>query len=183
MKSKHPNGFTLIELLVVIAIIGLLATIAVVALNSARTDARNVKRKADLSQIANALEIYYDRYGRYPDNSTATGYGEEDITNIYGFNWDLSCLEGGSKDVFLSPLTQTGIMATTPNDPLYRMTPLLCYGYTSISYPSGSALKGYYLISYLEGNAASGKNDCPILVGLGLPQQFICYHQGDMLPL
>ncbi|MFA6525605.1 MAG: type II secretion system protein [Patescibacteria group bacterium] len=180
MKLKRPNGFTLIELLVVIAIIGLLATIAVVALSSARTDARNAKRKADISQIANALEIYYDRYGRYPDNSTATGYGEEDITNINGFNWDLSCLEGGSKDAFITSLTQAGIMAVTPNDPIYRVTPFLCYGYTSVGYPAGNALKGYYLISYLEGSAASGKNDCP---NLGLPAQFICYHQGDMSPL
>ena len=60
------KGFTLIELLVVIAIIGLLATIVLVSLNSARAKARDVKRKGDLHQILLALELYYDAYGTYP---------------------------------------------------------------------------------------------------------------------
>ena len=36
VKDMNKKGFTLIELLVVIAIIGLLSTLAVVALNSAQ---------------------------------------------------------------------------------------------------------------------------------------------------
>lgn len=48
---KGQKGFTLIELLVVIAIIGLLSSLAVVSLNSARKKAYDAQVKSDLSQF------------------------------------------------------------------------------------------------------------------------------------
>ena len=64
--SSRQAGFTLIELLVVIAIIGLLSTVAVVALNSARLKARDAKRIADIKQVQTALELYYNDANGYP---------------------------------------------------------------------------------------------------------------------
>ena len=63
---KKNKGFTLIELLVVIAIVGLLASIVMVSLNSARAKARDAKRAADIKQVALALEMYYDTNNSYP---------------------------------------------------------------------------------------------------------------------
>ncbi|PIS42307.1 MAG: hypothetical protein COT24_04570 [Candidatus Kerfeldbacteria bacterium CG08_land_8_20_14_0_20_40_16] len=63
---RNKKGFTLIELLVVIAIIGLLATIAVVALNSARTSSRDAKRIADVRQVQTGLEMYFNQFASYP---------------------------------------------------------------------------------------------------------------------
>lgn len=60
------RGFTLVELLVVIAIIGLLASVTLASLESARTKARDTKRLADLRQITIALNLFYDDNGRYP---------------------------------------------------------------------------------------------------------------------
>ncbi|MDO8582282.1 MAG: type II secretion system protein [bacterium] len=66
MRSKQ-KGFTLIELLVVIAIIGLLSTLAVVALTSARAKARDAKRISDVKQTQTALELYFaDQGQKYP---------------------------------------------------------------------------------------------------------------------
>jgi type II secretion system protein G len=57
--EQSRKGFTLIELLVVIAIIGILASMALVALSGTRAKARDANRKSDLRSIKAALEVYY----------------------------------------------------------------------------------------------------------------------------
>jgi prepilin-type N-terminal cleavage/methylation domain-containing protein len=71
MKNKgiflnSRGGFTLIELLVVIAIIGLLSSVVLASLSSARAKARDAKRTQDLVQIRTALALYYNDKGTYP---------------------------------------------------------------------------------------------------------------------
>lgn len=76
MKKKTfraSRGFTLIELLVVIAIIGLLSTLAVVALGNARQKSRDAKRVADIKQVQTALELYFADENSYPFDGTAGG--------------------------------------------------------------------------------------------------------------
>ncbi|MFH0856720.1 MAG: prepilin-type N-terminal cleavage/methylation domain-containing protein, partial [bacterium] len=68
----NRKGFTLIELLVVIAIIGLLSTLAVVSLNTARAKARDARRISDVKQIQTALELYYNDKGAYPVRATSS---------------------------------------------------------------------------------------------------------------
>ena len=81
---RKQRGFTLIELLVVIAIIGLLSTLAVVALNNARQKSRDAKRVSDIKQIQTALELYYNDANAYPATlAFGTGsiaYGDPAVT-------------------------------------------------------------------------------------------------------
>src|SRR3989338_11506213 len=77
MRPRHHSGFTLIELLVVIAIIGVLTTIAVVALAAARAKARDTKRVADTHSIFLALELYNDDNGGYPTAVTPIELGAD----------------------------------------------------------------------------------------------------------
>ncbi len=66
LKSSR-KGFTLIELLVVIAIIGLLSSVVLSSLNTARSKGRDARRISDVKQIQLALELYADQnLGRYP---------------------------------------------------------------------------------------------------------------------
>ncbi|MBI4120582.1 MAG: prepilin-type N-terminal cleavage/methylation domain-containing protein [Parcubacteria group bacterium] len=66
-KARYSSaGFTLVELLVVIAIIGVLSSVVLVSLNSARTKARDAKRVADIANVRIALEGYYDANNNYP---------------------------------------------------------------------------------------------------------------------
>ncbi len=124
IKKSLQRGFTLIELLVVIAIIGLLASIVLASLNSARIKGRDARRLSDLKEIQTALELYYSDHNKYIINTTA-------ITDNAGFQTALAALSSG------------GYMSTIPNDPGSNH-------YTYLSTASGSF---YCLGANMEGTA------------------------------
>ncbi|HTE49192.1 MAG TPA: type II secretion system protein [Candidatus Paceibacterota bacterium] len=81
---SNKKGFTLIELLVVVAIIGLLASIVLASLNTARAKARNAKRAQDIKTMQTVLELYRsNNNGNVP---VATGWKCSDCIggNLYG---------------------------------------------------------------------------------------------------
>ncbi len=66
MKINFKNrGFTLIELLVVVAIIGLLSSIAMTSLNSARYKAKDAAVKQGVREFQKLLEMEYNDTGSY----------------------------------------------------------------------------------------------------------------------
>lgn len=82
------RGFTLIELLVVIAIIGLISSIVLASVNSARAKSRDARRMSDLTQIRTALELYYDANGTYPPSGSC-GYDCNGYSTSYNTSdWD-----------------------------------------------------------------------------------------------
>lgn len=71
-KSLKSRGFTLIELMVVIAIIGMLSSVVIASLNSARIKARNVARNSEVEQLRSAFGLGADSNGNLP--SSGGGY-------------------------------------------------------------------------------------------------------------
>ena len=67
--NKRKRGFTLIELLVVVAIIGMLSSIVIASLNSARAKARNASRNEELVQLRTAFVMAASNSNPYPNSS------------------------------------------------------------------------------------------------------------------
>ncbi|MES2225591.1 MAG: type II secretion system protein [Patescibacteria group bacterium] len=84
LRSDSRKGFTLIELLVVIAIIGILSSVVLVSLNTARAKARDAARIADIRQIRSALELYFLTNGKYPIPKDSSGQAG-------GVFWNSAC--------------------------------------------------------------------------------------------
>lgn len=71
--SNSQSGFTLIELLVVIIIIGMISTIILSALDTARSKGRDGSRVQIMRQIQNAIEIKKTNNGSYPTGDYSGG--------------------------------------------------------------------------------------------------------------
>ena len=91
---NRRRGFTLIELLVVIAIIGILATLVVTQLASARVKARNSSAKSDVTEAGKAVEVYKNDENAGNSTIAADIAGVSNATaGLYNFvpNTALSC--------------------------------------------------------------------------------------------
>lgn len=104
MFKRDQKGFTLIELLVVIAIIGLLSTLAVVSLNSAREKARDARREADIKLLNNAIQLYVQENDAAPTGD----FGSDNICDDTEACW----ASGGDFAAALS--TYTAPLVTDP---------------------------------------------------------------------
>ena len=121
MDKRKIKGFTLIELLVVIAIIGLLASIVLVSLNTARQKARDSRRLSDIRQVAIALELYYDN-------------------NNNAYPTVIGCTAANWSGTMATALQTNGYMTVVPLDPMNNAT--YFYAYSSPTPSASYVLKG-----------------------------------------
>jgi len=144
MNTKLNRGFTLIELLVVIAIIGILSSVVLASLNSARQKGRDARRVSDLKQLQLALELMYDAQSqRYPIAITT------------------AALAGVGNPTFVPTY-----ISTMPTDPGSGT-----YGYRSLTSASAACAAdpcpSYVLSATTEGTKPSGSYNTDL--GAGLP--------------
>lgn len=131
--SRHQKhkGFTLIELLVVIAIIGLLSSIVLASLNTARAKARDAQRLSDMRSVVQALELYATDHGNtYPPTATIASSGQCATYN--------ACLDD------VTQLISGKYISQLPSDPRYAMNAL------NYRYCSNSSRTSYVLLMRSE---------------------------------
>ena len=140
------RGFTLVELLVTIGIIGILATVTVVSVGSARAKARDANRLTEIKAIQTALTLYQNEKAKFPDSGGATlilgktqgSYGLLCDTDA-GFQTDKTgCV--------------TYFMTDVPGDPLSKAGSAYEYKYLS-----SDDKKDYTIIFKLESTTGSLK--------------------------
>lgn len=148
--TMNKQGFTLVELLIVMSIIGVLATLIGGNFLSAQIRGRDAQRKSDLKNVAQALEIFFSDYNKYPsDNGSQIGGCQYNPATGDGpaCAWGTGEFSDG----------KTVYMKTVPKDPsggknyLYRIVP-------------GSNNQKYQLFARIENN-----QDPDIVGGLSYP--------------
>lgn len=129
--NKNTRGFTLIELLVVIAIIGVLASVVLASLNSARNKGQIAAIKSNLKNIIPQAELAYDTPGNYSavcgsstdpkvasmltaiTNAGASQncftYNNSGYSDVY-LRWGVSAIKGTSTPIQAYSVSGTGVV-------------------------------------------------------------------------
>jgi prepilin-type N-terminal cleavage/methylation domain-containing protein len=122
--KKSSFGFTFVELMVVVGLIAILAAVVIANLSDSSALSRDAERKADLTNLQTAIELYRNEHGRYPKgcndaNPGIDADGDGDFTND-GDAWsgekgtNFECADGtGRYIVGLAP----EFIKTLPTDP------------------------------------------------------------------
>lgn len=159
MKNK---AFTLIELLVVIAIIGILATVVLSSLGSAREKARDARRQSDLSEIGKALQLWALEYGDMYESLATQNCGFEVQTSYDGayygggfMNSNHSIQTSYAVNSVMECLVNEGYLPSEIHDPIGRVEGNATASNDSHLYMKATCAEGTYLYAKLEGKPQS----------------------------
>lgn len=157
---KVKRGFSLIELLIVITIIAVLIGAGTVSWTNAQQKGRDAKRKSDLKAVQQALEVYFQTNGKYPDNSTpVAGSIRCNVGIAANINW-------GSAFICNS----VNYLNLLPQDPTSQSTS----GYYYVSSGTPPTPTSYVISADLENNNDPDRTGLPCTPYAGPPARDYC---------
>ena len=141
---SQNKGFTLIELLVVISIIGLLSSVLLVSLSTARRSARDAVRLSSLKEMQTALELYYSGAGSYPAGDGAGSGG-----------WDTP-----GNGTFITALVNGRFLSGHIRDPLAndQYGNFKYYRFAAGSHGCATAKGAFYVLGVVDMESVSGSH-------------------------
>jgi type II secretion system protein G len=161
---RNNKGFTLIELLVVVAIIGILSSVVLASLNTARAKGRDAKRLTEIHQLQNALELYYNDNGHYPDTCIGSSY-----LAIPSIGWST-----------LLSSSYIGSMPIDPSNAVGQYGYYYCANYKpngNCGYTSTPGINSNYILGTRLENTSASSHSCPGVFG-GWDNVFLNYIVG-----
>jgi len=103
------KGFTLIELLVVIAIIGILSSVVLASLNTARGKGSDAAIKSNLDNMRAEIALYYDTNSTYTTFCAGDSILQNASTSVAAQNGSgISCANATSGVTLIAKLNTTG---------------------------------------------------------------------------
>ncbi len=117
-----------------------------------KAKARDIKRRADIKILTQSLNLYYDRYGKYPNSA-------EDWDG-----WDLSMSYGGGNAEFIKNLKEEGFIDREIKDPVNNEA--YHYSYQKFNAGDYGCKKSFYILQVSNFELSSrdkGRGECPEL--------------------
>ncbi|MGB0757210.1 MAG: hypothetical protein ACPGO5_02015 [Patescibacteria group bacterium] len=134
-----------------IVIVACIAIIFFSSFDDIQAKARDATRQSDVQDIVKAMDLYYDRFGKYPDT----------IDSDYG-GWDTTIEPEGHPQQFMAELVKEGLLSGHPADPVNDNV----YYYRYQSFPRGSfgctrAFVVFQIFNFETIQEGHGSGDCP----------------------
>lgn len=146
------NNFTYerLQKLVAVVFIGCLMVLFLSGFDTIKAKARDVKRRADIKVLTKALDLYHDKYGKYPDS----------IDDWQG--WDLSISYNGGRTEFISKLKEQNLVDREIKDPINDVA----YHYRYQKFPAGAygCQNSFYILQIVNFELPTennGRGECP----------------------
>jgi len=143
-RSRHSSGFTLVELLVVIAIIGILASVLLPVLASAREKGHRTRCLSNMRQIGMAVRLYAsDNQDNLPRNTvsgSSNGQALWDLPESMADN--IAGVTVGGKNVYRKLFYCPGSFTSVADDDFWW------------NYPSGYRVTSYQWMMSRDGTQA-----------------------------
>jgi len=152
MPELNNYTYERLQKLVAVIFIGCLMVLFLSGFDTIKAKARDIKRLADIKVLVKALDLYHDKYGKYPDS------------NNDWQGWDLSIGYNSGKVDFIDRLKAEGFVDREVKDPINDVA----YHYRYQKFKAGDyGCKNSFYILQIAGFELSsennGRGECPEL--------------------